>query len=209
MADMLAAPDVPTIQKLVEQCSHYAKHGYTPGEPRLQGSHDDEAPSPSPSRSLSSNTLARSLTLTLTITLNIHRHYLPHPHPHPFLQPSSSACIDPDKAKKEKAALELKKFRESTRKRFEERLVRKAKRAGLPEDHFLKQGASPPTASEVQAMKAMPKEAAFAQWKSKHGQHCWAFHLEGGCARERTCAFLHADAAPEPSSEDPSGDWHG
>ena len=32
---------------------------------------------------------------------------------------------DPDKAKKEKAALELKKYRESTRRRFEERLLRK------------------------------------------------------------------------------------
>ena len=42
----------------------------------------------------------------------------------------------------------------------------------------------------------MPPQAAWERWKEKHCQHCWAMHLgEGGCTRERTCAFLHAEVA--------------
>jgi len=102
---------------------------------------------------------------------------------------------DPDKAQKEKAALELKKWRESTRKRFEERMERKAMRAGLPRDHYLSRGAEVPTTKGLAELKAMAPAAAWETWKSAHGQHCWAMHMEvGGCTRERTCAFLHADA---------------
>jgi tRNA-dihydrouridine synthase 1 len=103
---------------------------------------------------------------------------------------------DPDKARKEKEALELKKHREQTRKRYEERMVRKAKREGRVDDYYLKQGAAAPTADELRELKSMPPQAAWERWKERHAQHCYALHVgEGGCTRERTCAFLHADIA--------------
>jgi hypothetical protein len=102
--------------------------------------------------------------------------------------------FDKLKEKKQKEALELKKWQEETRKRFEGRLVRKAQRAGLPSDHFLKQGSATPTAAQMRAMKAMEPAAAWDHWKATHGQHCWALHFEsGGCPRARTCAFIHAE----------------
>lgn len=103
---------------------------------------------------------------------------------------------DPDKARREKEALELKKHREQTRKRYEERMVRKAKREGRDADYYLKQGAEAPTAEDLKELRSMPPQAAWERWKEKHCQHCWAMHLgEGGCTRERTCAFLHAEVA--------------
>lgn len=66
----------------------------------------------------------------------------------------------------------------------------------MPEDHFLKQGARAPNAEDMAEMRAMAPPDRWARWKSEHGQHCWALHFEpGGCARERTCAFLHAELA--------------
>lgn len=112
---------------------------------------------------------------------------------------------DPEKAAREREALELKKWREATRKRFEERMVRKAKREGLPRDHYLSQGAEVPTGETLREMRAMPPDAAWQRWKTNHGQHCWAMHMGGGCTRERTCAFLHADVAV--AHEEPA--WHG
>lgn len=111
---------------------------------------------------------------------------------------------DPERLKAEREALELKKWREQTRKRYEERMVRKAKRAGLAADHYLKEGSEVPTAERLRELKALPKDAAWAQWKARHGQHCWALHMDGGCTRERTCAFLHADVAKNTDPE-----WHG
>ena len=112
---------------------------------------------------------------------------------------------DPERMQKEREALELKKWREQTRKRFEERMVRKAVREGREPDHYLKQGAAVPTVESLAKLRAMGKEEAWAAWKEQHGQHCWAMHLgEGGCTRERTCAFLHADVV---KSSDPA--WHG
>ncbi len=112
---------------------------------------------------------------------------------------------DPEKARREREALELKKWREATRRRFEERMQRKAARAGLPVDHFLKQGAEVPTVKAIAELKAMAAAAAWERWKSRHGQHCWAMHMEaGGCTRERTCAFLHADAQRGAEADEPS-----
>ena len=76
--------------------------------------------------------------------------------------------------RKEKEALELKQWREATRKRYEERMVRKAKRAGLPADHYLSQGAAVPTADDLRALQALPKADAWPRWTKLHGQHCWA-----------------------------------
>ena len=112
---------------------------------------------------------------------------------------------DPEALRREAEALELKRWREQTRKRFEERMIRKAKREGRGDDYYLKQGAEVPTAAAVAELKAMGHDAAFGVWKKRHGQHCWALHMEpAGCTRERTCAFLHVDVA---ASEDPA--WHG
>ena len=112
---------------------------------------------------------------------------------------------DPERIKAERQALELKRWREQTRKRYEERMVRKAKREGKAEDHYLKAGSEVPTAEILSELKAMPKDTAWAQWKSRHGQHCWAMHMEeGGCTRERTCAFLHAEVKKNIDPE-----WHG
>ena len=111
---------------------------------------------------------------------------------------------DPEKAKREGEALELKKWREATRKRYEERMVRKAVRAGLSHDHYLEQGAEAPSAEVLGELRAMPPADAFARWKKCHGQHCWAWHMDAAkCSRERTCAFIHVDVAEaEPG-------WHG
>ena len=117
-----------------------------------------------------------------------------------------SFVYDADKEKKQREALSLKKWRESARKRFEERMVRKAMRANLPRDHYLKAGAELPTSEGLAELKQMDPAAAWETWKKRHGQHCWALHLEpGGCPRERSCAFLHADIAkPADEANDPS-----
>ena len=83
-------------------------------------------------------------------------------------------------------------------------MVRKAKREGKAADFYLLQGAAAPTADEVRELKEMEPAAAWERWKSCHGQHCWALHVDGICKRERTCAFLHADVA---AAKDP--EWHG
>jgi tRNA-dihydrouridine synthase len=101
---------------------------------------------------------------------------------------------DKEKEKKLKEALEKRKREEGNRKAFEDRMMRKAKREGKDSSFYLLQGAEVPTLEELQELKAMPKEKAFEIWKTKHSQHCYNFHFEpGGCHRDRTCSFLHAD----------------
>lgn len=103
--------------------------------------------------------------------------------------------FDQEKAKREKKALELKKREEGKRKEYEARMVRKAKREGLTDlTHYLQIGADVPTRKTVQKLKTLSKEEAMAIWKGYHSQHCLSFHLESnGCARGRSCAFLHVD----------------
>ena len=81
--------------------------------------------------------------------------------------------------------------------------VRKAKREGLDPQHFLSAAAlKPPSVADVAAVRASGDEQAqLAAWRSRFPQHCFAYHLgalqpngTGGCARDRTCAFLHCDA---------------
>ena len=73
-------------------------------------------------------------------------------------------------------------------------MVRKAKREGKDLHFYLLQGAEAPTTEEITYLKAMNAEEAFFVWKKKFAQHCYAFHFDvGGCTRERTCSFLHAD----------------
>ena len=75
-------------------------------------------------------------------------------------------------------------------------MIRKAKREGLADlNHYLNIGSQNPTAADIQELSKMTKEEAFAVWKQKYSQHCYAFHFDKDrCPRERTCAFLHADA---------------
>lgn len=101
--------------------------------------------------------------------------------------------FDATKEKRMREALENKKREEGKRKEYEERMVRKAKREGKPLDHYLAIGAEPPSIEELRHLRALSREEAFAQWKEKFAQHCFAFHFEH-CPRDRRCAFLHADA---------------
>lgn len=79
----------------------------------------------------------------------------------------------------------------AARKRFEERMIRKAKREGKALDFYVKQGADAPTKADLDAYRAMADEAArLAAWNAKHKQHCLTFHL-GKCPRGDACAFIH------------------
>eukprot|EP01041_Mallomonas_annulata_P004909 gene4909-9790_t len=109
---------------------------------------------------------------------------------------NNNYIYDSYKAKQEKNALQRKKFEEGKRKRYEERMIRKAKREKKDLNFYLEQGALNPTAEELEELKAMNKEQSFDIWKERHSQHCYAFHLEkNGCPRDRTCSFLHMDAS--------------
>ena len=100
---------------------------------------------------------------------------------------------DPEKELREKQALARKKFEEGKRRRFEDRMVRKAKREGLSDlNHYLNQGVEPPTVEDLQALKMMKQGERFELWKIKFSQHCYRFHFEN-CTRDRACAFLHTD----------------
>jgi tRNA-dihydrouridine synthase 1 len=114
---------------------------------------------------------------------------------------------DPDKQKKQKAALERKKFEEGKRKRFEGRMQRKAKREGKPLDFYLKDGLEPPTVNVIASLKSKGKEEAFALWSKSYKQHCFAFHFEtSGCKRDRACAFLHFDLAAASHEDERSNE---
>lgn len=104
--------------------------------------------------------------------------------------------FDPMKEERAKAALARRKHEEGKRKRFEERMVRKAKREGRDAEHYLSIGAACPTLEELYQLRSMPKDRAFAIWKDKHSQHCYDYHLgTSKCSRDRACAFLHVDAS--------------
>ena len=79
------------------------------------------------------------------------------------------------------------------RKRWEERVIRKAKREGKPLDFYVKKGADKPTKADLDALRAMKDEAdRLEAWNAKHSQHCARFHLDAaGCPRGDSCAFLH------------------
>ena len=102
---------------------------------------------------------------------------------------------DQAKAVAAQEALERQKRQEGQRKAFEARMRRKAKREGRTDlDYYLHQGTAVPTLAMIQELRKKPRADALAVWKEQHGQHCLAFHLDGSCARGRTCAFLHVDS---------------
>lgn len=109
----------------------------------------------------------------------------------------ASFQFDNEKARRDKEALERKRHEEGKRKRFEARMIRKAKREGMKDlEYYLKLGASVPTVENVYRLRTKPKDVQLKEWKAlDHTQHCMAFHLDsGGCKRGRACAFLHVDA---------------
>ena len=90
------------------------------------------------------------------------------------------------------------------RKEFVGRMQRKAKREGHPEDHYLRTGSVPPTASDVAALRGMEADKRMAWWADRFGQHCLALHAEGVCARAVSdfgCAYLHVPATPDGAAE--------
>ena len=106
----------------------------------------------------------------------------------------NSFVFDPYKEKRRKELLAKKKHEEGKRKAYEQRMIRKAKREGKDLNYYLNIGAKNPTQEIIESLKSMKKEEAFEIWKRDHSQHCYSFHFdEGGCKRDRTCAFLHAD----------------
>ena len=101
---------------------------------------------------------------------------------------------DPFKESRARQALEARRHEESKRKQYEGRMMRKAKREGKEPTFYLQQGAENPSVERLAKLRALPKEEAFAEWKRRHSQHCFAFHFSPEkCKRDRACAFLHAD----------------
>ena len=117
----------------------------------------------------------------------------------------STFQYDKEKEKKEKEALDQKRREEGKRKAFEARMMRKAKREGRDDlEYYLRQGAKVPSVQEVKMLRKLSEEEQMRCWKvGDHSQHCIAFHLfEGGCKRDRSCAFLHVDALGENSFQE-------
>lgn len=113
-----------------------------------------------------------------------------------YVEHPESFHYDQQKAAHEKEALATARREEGKHKRYEGRMIRKAKREGLTDlDHYLRIGAMVPSVEIIKILKMAPKEERLVVWKKDHSQHCMGFHLEdGGCKRERTCAFLHVEA---------------
>jgi tRNA-dihydrouridine synthase 1 len=106
----------------------------------------------------------------------------------------SSFLYDEEKAIREKEALAKKKHEEGKRKRFEDRMIRKAKREGKTDlDFYLRVGALVPSKAVVAKLKTLSRDDQLAEWKKNHSQHCMAYHLST-CQRDRGCAFLHVDS---------------
>ena len=105
-----------------------------------------------------------------------------------------------EKYKEQQNALKRKKEQEKNRKRYEERMIRKAKREGLEDlEYYIKEGLKyVPTIDDILAIqKITSKEKQVETWKDKNfHQHCLMYHLnDGKCVRDRSCAFLHVEIA--------------
>jgi hypothetical protein len=112
-----------------------------------------------------------------------------------YQQDPSTFSYDRRKAAREKEALAKKKHEEGKRKRFEERMIRKAKREGLEDvEFYLRVGTVLPSPSIIAKLKTMNHEDQLRDWKvHQFSQHCMDYHLLGTCQRDRKCAFLHVD----------------
>lgn len=106
----------------------------------------------------------------------------------------SSFVHDKERAQAEADALQRKKQQEGARRRFEERMIRKAKREGKNDVlYYVKLGSAIPSRAFVAKLKTMAPEDALRAFKQNHAQHCLSFHI-GSCQQGRTCAFMHVDA---------------
>ena len=109
-----------------------------------------------------------------------------------------SFLYDVQKAKAAKDALVRQQQEEGKRKRYEGRMMRKAKREGKTDlEFYLRQGSAVPTKETITKLTTMSNDtkAQMALWKERdHSQHCMAFHLGDKCQRGRSCAFLHLEA---------------
>ena len=113
-----------------------------------------------------------------------------------YIQHPDTFHYDREKAARDMEALAAKRREEGKRKAYEERMTRKAKREGLSDlGYYLRIGAEVPTVDIITRLKLLSKEDRVAVWKKDHSQHCMAFHFDdGGCKRDRACAFLHVEA---------------
>ncbi|KAL7541722.1 hypothetical protein ACHAXR_011148 [Thalassiosira sp. AJA248-18] len=113
-----------------------------------------------------------------------------------YIKKPETFRFDQQKAAREKEALARKRLEEGKRKAYEGRMTRKAKREGLSDlEHYLRIGAEVPTVEIIKKLKPLSKDERLVVWKKDHSQHCMAYHLEdGGCKRDRACAFLHVEA---------------
>ena len=113
-----------------------------------------------------------------------------------YIKDPATFHYDLRKATRDKEALDAKRREEDKRRTYEGRMMRKAKREGLVDlQYYLRMGADVPTVEIVTALKHLSKEERLAVWKKDHSQHCMSYHLDdGGCTRDRACAFLHVPA---------------
>lgn len=92
------------------------------------------------------------------------------------------------------------------RREFEQRMERKARREGKPDDAYTRSGRVPPTDTQVAQLRALAPPERMAWWSARFGQHCLAFHVEGECERaqgEHGCAFLHVSPTAAAATEAP------
>lgn len=104
---------------------------------------------------------------------------------------AAAAAVTDSKARAAAAAACAAKRRD-----FEQMQRRKAKRQGLPEDHFLNQGRAPPTTADVARAREMNETDRMKFWRENFGQHCIMHHMSGQCevALAWGCGFLHEAA---------------
>lgn len=112
---------------------------------------------------------------------------------------AKSFVADPNASKRAAQREKQRDAAKTNRRRFEERMARKAKREGKPLDFYLATGAEPPTSDEIDRYKAMSNDAdRLNAWKLHHAQVCFKHFLApGGCPRPETCAFIHPVAADD------------
>lgn len=113
-----------------------------------------------------------------------------------YIKDPATFHYDLRKATRDKEALEAKRREEDKRRTYEGRMIRKAKREGLVDlEYYLRMGVEVPSVEIVTTLKHVSKEERLAVWKKDHSQHCMSYHLDdGGCTRDRACAFLHVPA---------------
>jgi tRNA-dihydrouridine synthase 1 len=124
-----------------------------------------------------------------------------------YMNNQDTFVYDSEKANLEKIAKERRAFEEGKRKAYEQRMIRKAKREGKEDREFyLRKGTELPTRETIEALKICTREQQLSIWNDNHSQHCLSYHLdEGGCKRDRKCAFLHSDIGGFVEKEEVAG----